>query len=106
MLNAMILSIIINRLISGGDGARRRAPPLLQQVAGTFALVLLCVLMAAPQLQHKQIQMALAYPSGAPDSACKDLKPGHGVEASSSSSPFELTQDKLQVEAGDQIKGK
>lgn len=46
-----------------------------------------------------------AFPSGAPDSACKEMKPGHGVEASTGTSPFELTQDKLQVEAGDQIKG-
>ena len=50
--------------------------------------------------------LALAFPSGAPEQACKDLKPGHGAEPQSSSSPFELTQDKLQVEAGDQIKGK
>jgi hypothetical protein len=49
---------------------------------------------------------AAAYPSGAPESACKDLKPSHGVEAASGAAPFELTQDKLQVEAGDQIKGK
>ena len=49
---------------------------------------------------------AAAFPSGAPESACKDLKPGHGVEAASGAAPFELTQDKLQVEAGDQIKGK
>lgn len=47
-----------------------------------------------------------AFPSGAPEQACKTLKPGHGGEASSQASPFELTQDKLQVAAGDQIKGK
>lgn len=52
------------------------------------------------------VTVVAAYPSGAPESACKNLKPGHGAEPSSSSSPFELTQDKLQVEAGDQIKGK
>lgn len=46
------------------------------------------------------------YPSGAPDSACKTLKPGHGADPSTSASPFELTQDKAQVEAGEQIKGK
>lgn len=47
-----------------------------------------------------------AYPSGAPEQACKNLKPGHGAEPASGSSPFELSQDKLQVEANDQIKGK
>lgn len=51
-------------------------------------------------------QLADSFPSGAPDQACKDLKPGHGVEAASGAAPFELAQDKLQVEAGDQIKGK
>lgn len=49
---------------------------------------------------------ALAFPSGAPEAACKDLKPGHGGEPASGAAPFELTQDKLQAEAGDQIKGK
>lgn len=53
------------------------------------------------------LKPAASFPSGAPESACKDLKPGHGVEAQTGASPFELTQDKLQVEqAGDQIKGK
>lgn len=47
-----------------------------------------------------------AFPSGAPEQACKNLKPGHGAEPASGSSPFELSQDKLQVEANDQIKGK
>lgn len=46
-----------------------------------------------------------SFPSGAPESACKDLKPGHGGEPTSGPAPFELSQDKLQVEAGDQIKG-
>lgn len=53
------------------------------------------------------LKLSSSFPSGAPESACKDLKPGHGVEAQSGAAPFELTQDKLQVEqAGDQIKGK
>jgi len=49
--------------------------------------------------------LVAAYPSGAPDQACKDLRPGHGAEPSASPSPFELSQDKLQAGAGDQIKG-
>jgi len=52
------------------------------------------------------VSLAAAFPSGAPDSACSDLKPGHGAEPASGAAPFVLTQDKLQVEAGDQIKGK
>lgn len=48
---------------------------------------------------------AHSYPSGAPEQACKELRPGHGSEPASGPAPFELSQDKLQVEAGDQIKG-
>lgn len=82
--------------IAGFDACRRRrlrASPLLAARL-TVALVVLAAGTAA------------AFPSGAPDSACKSLKPGHGGEPSSQPSPFELRQDKLQVEAGDQIKGK
>lgn len=80
----------------------RRAQPTSGRHAQTLlagALALLAVLAAgaAP---------ALAFPSGAPESACKDLKPGHGAEPSSGPAPFELSQDKLQVEAGEQVKGK
>lgn len=50
-------------------------------------------------------RLAQAFPSGAPEQACKDLKPGHGVEPQSGAVPFELAQDKLQVGAGEQIKG-
>lgn len=50
--------------------------------------------------------VSLAYPSGAPDQACKDMKPGHGAEPTSAPAPFELTQDKLQVGADEQIKGR
>lgn len=52
------------------------------------------------------LALTAAFPSGAPDSACKDMRPGHGVEPATSAAPFELTQDKQQAEAGDQIKGK
>lgn len=46
-----------------------------------------------------------AFPSGAPDSACKELKPGHGGEARTGSAPFELVQDRKDAAVGDQIKG-
>lgn len=52
------------------------------------------------------LQLASSFPSGAPESACKELKPGHGAEPTSGPAPFELSQDKLQVEANEQIKGK
>lgn len=51
------------------------------------------------------IPVVFAFPTGAPESACKELKPGHGAEPTSGTPPFELSQDKLQVEANDQIKG-
>lgn len=45
------------------------------------------------------------FPTGAPDQACKDLKPGHGTEATSGPAPFQLTADRDAVSAsGDQIK--
>lgn len=66
----------------------------------------LCVFVLVSMLVTDQLTtLSQAYPSGAPEQACKDLKPGHGVEAQSGASPFELSQDKLQVGAGDQIKG-
>lgn len=65
-----------------------------------------CSLTAALLVGVLLVSGASAYPSGAPEQACKELKPGHGAEPQSGTAPFELTQDKLQVGAGDQIKGK
>lgn len=70
----------------------------IQIVATSYHLV--CVLLIIG------VSLTSCFPSGAPEQACKNLKPGHGVEASSSESPFELKQDKKTAEAGDQIKGK
>lgn len=56
------------------------------------------ILFLAPSISH-------AFPSGAPDHACKDLKPGHGVEPTSGPAPFQLTAERDAVSAaGDQIK--
>lgn len=63
-------------------------------VCGLISLVLLS-LVASP---------GAAYPSGAPDQACKDLRPGHGVEPTSGPAPFELTADRAGAAAGEQIK--
>lgn len=49
--------------------------------------------------------LCAAYPSGAPEQACKELKPGHGVEAQAGPAPFELVQDRREAGPGDQIKG-
>lgn len=52
------------------------------------------------------VQLVASYPSGAPEQACKDLRPNHGAEPTSGAAPFELIQDTQTANAGNQIKGK
>lgn len=83
------------------DNNKMRANMRLPRISVLASALLLSLALAS--LLSSQVN---AFPSGAPEQACKDLKPGHGVEAQSESSPFELTQDKATAAASDQIKGK
>lgn len=88
-------------LTQDGDAARGSCARLKSVWRDTLVLTSWCLAIVL----LLTVPLSQAYPSGAPEQACKDLKPGHGVEPQTGASPFELTQDKLQVGAGDQIKG-
>lgn len=49
-----------------------------------------------------------SWPSGAPDTACSTLSPGHGANRpkNPSASPFIITQSHLDFRSGESVQGK
>lgn len=76
------------------------ATPRLETGAKLAQLAQLAVLVLAASLSP----LVAGYPSGAPEQACKELRPGHGHEPQTGPAPFQLSQDKAEAAAGDQIK--